>query len=974
MSELKAEQFADFFRSVHGYDPFPWQEKLARQVCDAGWPAALDIPTGAGKTAAIDIAVFHLALEADLGAERRAAVRTLFVVDRRLIVDDAYERAQHIAEQLARAEGGVLKDLADRLRLLAEDASTPLRVVRLRGGMPKEPDWVRTPAQPTMVISTVDQVGSRLLFRGYGVSNSMKPIHAGLLGGDVLLLLDEAHLSQPFLQTVRDSFMFRRAPWCENRAPALFSLVTLSATHGPADLVKEPPFAISDEDRTHPQLAPRLVAAKPIELLEERSEEGLERRLADKAWELSTSYGSATVIAVVVNRVRRARAIFEALLDKGALSFDGSSDAGPVSAPEAALLIGRVRPIDRDRLMDTLLRFVRAVRLGETRPPRGNPLIIVATQCIEAGADLDFDALLSEIAPLDCLRQRFGRLNRMGRQAKARGAIVGAADQVRKSAAADPIYGEALKNSWNLLIDQAKPAKKENPLIDFGIEASQRWFPHNEALKECLSPKKDAPILMPVAVELWGRTSPIPHADPEVSLYLHGRESGVGDVSIVWRADLDDQDFDDHIDDEKKREQTWTARVGACPPSALEAVSVPLGEAKNWLLGRAAANFPDTDAAAVNDKASAKISRKALRWRGAEDSVLVSAGDLAPGDVLVVPSLRGGCDRWGWNPDFEGKVADFGWEANQQQRAREILRLNPAARELNEPHIAELDDAMADWSDQDLKDHFKDHFENIYGRETRRLRVVWSDARPLAIERRVAGQSISLQSLGDAATEDDASVRSPDQKPVLLSHHSQGVEGFARDYAAKAGLSTQLIEDLALSGYLHDAGKAHPDFKRFLYGGDELAAMGSDLAKSARLPANPREWNELRLRSKLPRGARHEVASLRFAEAHQRLQTAYDPDLVIWLVGTHHGYGRPFFPAPERAWPREGETFETDLGDGTIRALPAIPLAILTAHWLELAERLTRRYGTWGLARLEAILRLADHRESEREQQEGATE
>ena len=49
---------------------------------------------------------------------------------------------------------------------------------------------------------------------------------------------------------------------------------------------------------------------------------------------------------------------------------------------------------------------------------------------------------------------------------------------------------------------------------------------------------------------------------------------------------------------------------------------------------------------------------------------------------------------------------------------------------------------------------------------------------------------------------------------------------------------------------------------------------------------------------------------------------------------------------------------------------PAYSLAELTASWFDIYERVTRRYNVWGLARLEAILRLADHRRSEAEQEQ----
>ena len=105
---LSVGQFSEFFQEVHGYEPFPWQRRLLERVVKEGkWPAVLDLPTGSGKTAAIDVAVFHLALEAGRGSQRVAPVRIAFVVDRRLVVDDAYGRAQTLARALASPRGPI---------------------------------------------------------------------------------------------------------------------------------------------------------------------------------------------------------------------------------------------------------------------------------------------------------------------------------------------------------------------------------------------------------------------------------------------------------------------------------------------------------------------------------------------------------------------------------------------------------------------------------------------------------------------------------------------------------------------------------------------------------------------------------------------------------------------------------------------------------------------------------------------------
>jgi CRISPR-associated endonuclease/helicase Cas3 len=165
MKELCPDHFPAFFEAVHGQPAFPWQARLARKVVETGrWPSLLDLPTGTGKTAAIDVAVFHLSCQADRGPARTAPLRVLFVIDRRIVVDAAFERAKKIEEALRTPADEVVANVAHRLSYLSGDPGHPLDVVRLRGGVPQERDWARSPAQPLIAVSTVDQVGSRLLF------------------------------------------------------------------------------------------------------------------------------------------------------------------------------------------------------------------------------------------------------------------------------------------------------------------------------------------------------------------------------------------------------------------------------------------------------------------------------------------------------------------------------------------------------------------------------------------------------------------------------------------------------------------------------------------------------------------------------------------------------------------------------------------------------------------------------------------
>lgn len=137
--------FPGFFRELWAStewpepQPFPWQTMLAERAASADWPRVISLPTASGKTACLDAAVFGLAATASRRTEERLPRRIWFVVDRRIVVDEAYERAQTIASRLASAQDGPVFEISQALRTLS-GTERPLAVARLRG----EPGFPRT--------------------------------------------------------------------------------------------------------------------------------------------------------------------------------------------------------------------------------------------------------------------------------------------------------------------------------------------------------------------------------------------------------------------------------------------------------------------------------------------------------------------------------------------------------------------------------------------------------------------------------------------------------------------------------------------------------------------------------------------------------------------------------------------------------------------------------------------------------------
>lgn len=942
MADLQANQFREFFQALHGRPAFPWQEALAEQVCTGEWPEVIHLPTASGKTACLDIALFALALR-DKGAARRI----FFVVDRRVVVNEAYLRMcevrKKLTETLAENERGVLREVAERLRGLAhgnqkqkeeeEEEDAPLLVSEMRGGAFRDESWVRNPLQPTVIASTVDQVGSRLLFRGYGVSPNSWPLHAGLIANDSLIFLDEAHCSRAFAQTLKRIEKYRGAEWASQPIPAPFHFVEMTATPGrkpePGKI-----FRLTDNDRKIDALQKRLHAAKFTRLIEANGRKDDTAKLVDalvkQAIELAKTT-DARRVAVFANRVKTAKQTYKQLQQ----SVEGSG-------ARVELVIGSMRAVDRDDLYENKLK-----KLKSDVPRKANdPLtFVVSTQCLEVGADLDFDVLVSECASIDALQQRFGRLDRLGDFGRARGAIVIGSWQINPKQP-DAVYGEALSRTWKWL----KGIAGESEEINMGIESrTGNPLTVNERLdaagEEGLRlAGEDAPVLLPAHVDMLAQTNPAPEPSPLVELFLHGPKRGVADVQVVWRSDLEDARTEDEIE-----------IVKLCPPSSRETMPVSISVFKKWLAGEKNAIDQESDIEAGVDENEIRQQRDihVLAWDGDKSEIIQKVNKIRPGQTLVLRASLKGWDELGYIP--EGAPIDVGDRAAFAVRNSVSLRLHP--------------EMMKDWHETPSLHSLLDYVNKDDAAQVeveKRLREYWKELEQEPEEEskrwpykflsnldklhRLQLDAYPGRKIAYVLRARQGKAKQSNVEQVFLEDHLAHVEHAV--VAMASGFEGYLRDTLRQSARFHDYGKVDVRFQAWLRGGDHMAARFTPkpIAKSGN------DALQKQRTAGLPEGFRHELLSLMFAE---KSPETLEPtrDLILHLVAAHHGYCRPFAPMVLDEDP-EGVSYgglSICKQERMERAPHRLDSGIADRFW-----RLTAKYGWWGLAYLEALLRLAD--------------
>jgi CRISPR-associated endonuclease/helicase Cas3 len=917
---------------AEGETAFPWQEELLRRFLKGVIPPALDIPTGLGKTAVMAIWLVARASGAKLPR------RLVYVVDRRAVVDQATEVAIALREFV-----GNHPALKTGLGL-GTDRSLPIST--LRGQHVDNREWLEDPCSPAIVVGTVDMIGSRLLFEGYGVSRKMRPYHAGLLGADTLAVLDEAHLVPPFerlLQSIaeRDAD-FRPRDEALNRSVPRFKLLSLSATG--RDVGNES-LGLTDADLNHPVLNKRLHATKrlfmkpigsasngdPTANVTNQDHEmkwSLSDALSREAWTLAQNGARKARIIVFCNS-RKVAGDTKIAVEKLA---KGDNKAGTGSAAiSTELFVGGRRVFEREQAKERLvdLGFI----VGSERVP-DRPVFLFATSAAEVGVNLDADHMVCDLVAWERMVQRLGRVNRRGGDNRMATIMVVAEpepkdiDQLLDKMPADRSKKEA---SMVEQVERARAVRRvleQLPSLDGTRAASpgalrdlRQRAESDETLRQLLddasTPAPLRPALTRPLVEAWSMTSLKDHTGrPTIDPWLRGWIDDDPQTAVVWRTYLPVRSGP-----KEPTKGEIEAFFEAALPHTSEILETETFRVVQWLEERAA------------------VMQKQAKER--QEDATTRPLPPAPDEVVAFVLSRAGDLRRSLRLKELTTTDDGDSRSARQELLREILS---GATIVVDARLAGLKDGLLDEKEDSLPRTADDGQEWLGEHVTGfRIRCVDVD-KPVAPdpswrERLRFASDVSEEGeprrwllvekwRHEAATEEDRSSA----HPQLLNEHQSWAEERARILARRLRLDDQYIEMLAVAARLHDEGKRARRWQR------AFNAPPDGLYAKTKGPIN----------YALLDGYRHELGSIPFAESNDVLKSLPEEvrDLALHLIASHHGFGRPII--------------------GT-RGCADAPPSIVEMRARDVAlrfARLQRRWGPWGLAWWEALLRAVDQQVS----------
>lgn len=888
---------------------YHWQRRLMNEQLMLGAiPGAVDVPTGLGKTKVM--ALWLIALAAGVRLPRRL----IYVVDRRAVVDQAKEEA----EQLAAALASLLVDEAVDVEMrnhwkknLGFTGDAGLAISTLRGQFIDNRKWMDRPHAAAIVVGTVDMIGSRLLFSGYGVSRGMRPVHAALLGCDSLVVLDEAHLVPPFEQLLRDVVRItdRDRAKTDNLIPG-FRLMSLSATGRATPGIST--FVLNDEDLRDLPAQKRLKAEKRLRLLDQASETELPEALAERAWALGE--GSRRVL-VFCNSRMVAQRVEENLADRA------RKNVGSSGKNVTELFVGERRLRERMLSYEDSYENPQPSILPQFRPggKKGGDtaLFLVATSAAEVGVDLDADDIVCDLVSWERMVQRFGRVNRRPEPDRARIEII---PSLSEKEAEDEISRDRLNHlrapfESTIWPEAADGTRDASPQTLMDLKSSPGFA---ELIEQAQSEEPLRPAISDALIEAWSMTSLREHSGrPIVQPWLRGWIETRPQCRIAWRKHFPLRRYPNS----ERRESTSDLQdfFDVASPDATELLEAPVYRIADLIKKRIDAwrSRPS-----VEDSESIQHPPVIVvlddyydveAWWTVDDLKNRKSDwlerEIIERTIIVDARLGGLADSGLLDPEFEDHPLTIDTE-----EGKDWLRPKPGSS----PNMA----PQPQWriryrrneaeSDQDWK---FGGFHWYSDPDIESAEELWIDVWR-----------------GADATSGDAAVTRCAQE---LEIHHKWTQDEATEIATS--LAPTKIEMLRLAARLHDLGK-----DRDLWQDAMNAPQGAKrpYAKTTG-GAAPR----------LLGGYRHEFGSLSDVLKNNGKEidslSAEDRELALHIVATHHGHSRPKIRAFD---PNQAPSISLDLArDSALRYV-----------------RLQQRWGAWGLAWWEALLRSADWTASRR--------
>jgi CRISPR-associated endonuclease/helicase Cas3 len=519
-----AIKYAAFFQAATGNVPYDYQRRLAESPCES---RLINIPTGLGKTAAVVLAwLWNRIIQPDEKARTKWPRRLVYCLPMRTLVEQTEKEVKKWLGDLLWDEKGT------------HDGKVGVHI--LMGGEDAG-EWDIHPEREAILIGTQDMLLSRALNRGYGMSRYRWPMHFGLLNNDALWVMDETQLMGVGVETSAqlDGFRAREEWQTHGSCPTWWMSATLEQTRlatvdhpapdgGWLSLKLSP--AEESSGRPHELItAKKKLSPAPL-VLSATSKDGYAKQLAELVAKrhlalLGNPHPSGTLTLVIVNRVSRAREIFEALTTG---EKKGKQTLPPLCAPErVALIHSRFR--QKDRAKHEALLFGTGNR------------IVIATQAVEAGVDVSARLLITELAPWSSLVQRMGRCNRRAEFPDAEILWVNIEPDAK---------GELLLPYTK---DELTKASEELQKL---TDACPR------ALREIIV--QENPVVRPIIrrrdlVDLFDTTPDICGQDLDISRYI--RDSDDNDVQFFWR-DIAENETPGTSEPQPTREELCRVSIG----------------------------------------------------------------------------------------------------------------------------------------------------------------------------------------------------------------------------------------------------------------------------------------------------------------------------------------------------------------------------------------------------------------------------